>query len=382
MSLLDGGASRATWGSMGSGASFLGISRQAQMPKFSAALAKVRAGAAQARICFVGDSTMSGTTATLVEANTVSRRVTALLNSYYAPCRQESFWGVHHTTVNSLANLTAYDARITGTGFTTNFTFGSYGLGSATVVGAGTLTFTTQQPFDTIEIYSLTNPGWSSTTTVNVNGGASLATINTNVANSLLKTTISTTRVTGSNAVNIVNTTNAYFMVGMILYDSTATAINCIQMGWNSASTATYKASNTTFPWGTGYTTGNGPLATIAPDLTVLYLGLNDATTAVNTATYKDNLQFYVDKAKVTGDVILLNMYGTGGVTDTVMDTYRAQVEAVAEASNVTLLDLFDIFGTATNSNGRGLLHSDNLHPTAAGYCDIADLVFRAITAR
>jgi lysophospholipase L1-like esterase len=64
---------------------------------------------------------------------------------------------------------------------------------------------------------------------------------------------------------------------------------------------------------------------------------------------------------------------GTGAA---LVEPYNNQLRSMAAAENVTLVDVFQGFGTSFSD----LIDFDGLHPTAAGYQRIADLFFASIT--
>lgn len=115
-------------------------------------------------------------------------------------------------------------------------------------------------------------------------------------------------------------------------------------------------------------------LALDAPDLTIIMLGFNDANTGVAASTFQANLASIIDKAKVTGDVLLVGTYMASGGFES--STLRAAAGAVASSKSVAYMDLNAFYGGVIPPNMY-----DQVHRTAAGYADMGSIVQQAVAA-
>jgi lysophospholipase L1-like esterase len=118
------------------------------------------------------------------------------------------------------------------------------------------------------------------------------------------------------------------------------------------------------------------------PDTIQLLMGVNDFRVASpNLTTYKSNLQAFVTAFRnISCDPILTvfptynNAVSGPGVFEGVL--WHQAIYEVAEEMNVAVLDLQRRwgYGTGPTTGGAGALY-DGLHPTLAGYYDIARMV-------
>jgi lysophospholipase L1-like esterase len=347
----------------------------ANLKTWRKALARVRAGAGQAKILCVGDSTTFGMGAGTGAQGTIGARTKSwpvklaeILNAAGIPAHAGSICGNGALTD---ADFVAYDPRLTlGAGWAQSTVTSLATRTWLNTTSVNPLNFTPARAFDTIEVYYLQNAGYG-TFTVGVDGGAAAATINAAGAQALMKATVTVPK--GTHTINIArNGTGAGVHIAHInTFDSTAPAVSVINAGWSGAATSSW--DSVTSPWSPGNAIG-----VIAPDLTILNLGINNwrAAPPVDVPTFKTQLANTLLRAKATGDVILLGPPPSeiGAALPENQAAYLLAIYEIALANNVPVIDITQRFGSHEDANALGF-YFDQLHPNGLGYADIAHLI-------
>lgn len=362
-------------------ASTSGVNNAKALYKTRTALAKVLAGTAQMKVAFIGDSTTAGRDASAglagQQAWSAAQQFAKRATARGLPARADSVMGTQSYALTSNALQNAYDPRLTAganvfaVGFQT-FGYRAFSVTAGAGLAADTLSFTPAGAFDTLEIYTMAAVGFG-TIAVNIDGGATVVTINTNQSSQLFqKTTQAVTRVTGgSHAINLVCTGKCY-IVGVLAYDSTTPAVNCLNFGWDGGSIANLMSPANNYPAAPAYASvaNVSGLGCYSPDLTVIYLGINDLGQGTSLASFLAYLEQLVAAAQVTGDCVLMTMWGNTQGTDAQTQSYNAQIAAAAAAMNISYIDQYPLYGGLGHGQTLGLLGADNVHPTHAGYAD------------
>lgn len=222
---------------------------------------------------------------------------------------------------------------------------------------------------DTYKIYYYQSSG-SGTFTAQATGGT-LTTINCNAT----PAGIVTRTITAASA----STSNTVTMICTVL------GSGCVIVGieyWNSANPNRVRIfpagasgqPTSSFADATAYGSSATALA-LAPDLTVISLGLNDVRTGVATATTISRLTTLANNARLTGDALLMSAVpaGTGSAGPIDVTALNAALAAVGGA----YIDLQARYGRTMFA--QGLQTSDQIHPNAMGYGDIARVVAGAL---
>ncbi len=116
-----------------------------------------------------------------------------------------------------------------------------------------------------------------------------------------------------------------------------------------------------------------GAMASLAPDLTIIALTVNDYRNSTDIATYTANLNAAATQAKATGDVAFIIGNAIGETHSPAQTSYNAAIAAVAAAFGaVFVLDIYTRWGTPTAATAAGFLDGDAIHPTAAGHLDMS----------
>jgi len=344
-----------------------------RLRKFQVALAKVMAGTANARIAFIGDSTMVGAYADGVNAYNGNRPSSPplLFQSNINKRRDIGVTGASlfcdAGTKPGNASLALYDTRVQyGVSWFTNLQLtGTGGKLIASIAGAlgsaadETLTFTPIEAFDTVDVYWRKVAG-NGTFTIDV-GGAVLATCAGSGTEVYQKTTV--TKAASTGLVNLIRTaTGSCFIGAIVCYNSTVKEIEVYHQGYSGSSSVEWSFSNATY----------SPINSIpaySPDLTFINLGLNDTLT--NLKTYETNLTAVVNAALTTGDVVLVLCTPREVGKVAVQEQLRQRVINIAYNLNVPYIDLYNRFGSIDLS--PSFYNTDNLHLLKIGYQDVAN---------
>jgi lysophospholipase L1-like esterase len=343
-----------------------------RIPKWRRALGNVAAGVSNAKVCIIGDSQVAGWGASgnvFVNARVAGwpAKMTQILRSCGLNASDASWMGDQNTFQQS-TSLATYDPRITiGTGWvsgTGGLTFGAYAL---TGSGSGVVSFSPTQTFDTIEVYWAGYPGHG-TFSIGVDGGAGLASVSTDVAASVVKTVVTCSR--GTHTVDVARTGGGVVsLIGMRVYDSTVKEISIIQGGWSGAASASWNDAAQPF-------SPKPVLQYIAPDLTIIALCGNDWHGSVAQATFSANIQALITAAQVSGDVILMTDTNTNPATTksyALQQPYLDTLCSLAASNGVPFVDIAYRWKSFEAANAAGWM-SDQNHPSAAGYLEIAKL--------
>lgn len=239
------------------------------------------------------------------------------------------------------------------------------------------------------DIYYEQGPTNYGTANVNVDGGSTLATISSqNATEGIEKLTVSGLTL-GTHTLNIVQTGShggsGLLILGIRGYNASAPGIELMNMGAPSSTTANWTASGTGF-----YGYNWAPI--YQPTLTIIDLGINDASGTVALATYQSNMQALITRGLQSGagDVVLKSFVPSipGTLTDTWTlreKEYIPGLLALASANNVPLIDVYNrwggIIGGTLLQAAYGYYEDVNasLHPNPNGYTDVASVVANAL---
>jgi lysophospholipase L1-like esterase len=351
--------------------------RQNQLRKWRSSMGRVRAGTGRSRLVCIGDSNRgglgagsSGTTNSVgAYAKSPVRALAQRLAALGVAVSDNSFMGDQGMITLPTA-YGSYDPRITlganhshPTGGSTQTLAGQMFL--YTTGAVNNMTFTPVGAFDTLKVFNA-RAGSNGSFAVNVDGGATLATITTNGGNAIIENTVSgITKAT--HTVNFVPSNNGnYYTIGAIAYDSTTPAVDIIQAGWAGALIASFNiASSAWHP--------KNMLAFLAPDLTLIQLTINDSNAGTSIESYTTTLQAIVTTALISGDCIIESGVpsGTTNATNGTLAALVAAARGVAARNNIPFIDIDARWTDYATSNALGWMF-DTLHPNAVGYQDIA----------
>lgn len=334
------------------------------------ALANVRNGTSNARILCIGDSTTSGigdsTAATIPATNSYPTRLASFLNSVVTP-----------TIVSLAVPLTSAasnaDNRWTlGTGWSkVGIGFGA--AGTAAFSGTSTAlnlvyTASPQVNCDGFYIYYL-GSGTVGTITATASGGTPQVIVASGLASGIYRSLIPAASASSSNTLTITSTLATNYIVGAEPVLSTKMQVLVGNSGCGGVTSTSWNS--------TGAFAGLSFIGTVAPDLSIISLGINDAAASISAATYQTNIQAIITKCKLSGDVILCDPLPnqTAG-TIAIQKTYLPVLSSLATSNNCVYASIFNRWGGAYNSN---YMNADGTHAIDQGYWDWSEFIANII---
>lgn len=346
-----------------------------KLPKWRAALAKVRNGQSNAKLLCLGDSTTLGSGSTGVVGYAASgylknipSKLANALNAVGIPANNNGVFGSGN--IATLAALTTFDPRWSGpaswapTDLTDSLC--RYVLRNNTALT--TLSFTPAEQVDTFEVFYSKSP-LAAGFDLSINAGAATNYDNYNASPVTAIATITDTL--GTNTLNItrttsgVNATGSVYILGVRAYNSAVKTVEVIRAGCSGAKVQDYILQ--TNPWNAR----NMLKDSLQPDLTLICLGINDWVAQTNLTTWKTNLNSIITSAKETGDVIIVTPVPSADSVRiaSVQQTYVDAIIELAETNGILCVDLWNRFGSYTVANNNGY-YTDTSHPNGAGYQD------------
>lgn len=350
------------------------------------AFAKVMAGG-RSRVGFFGDSTTVGAgagtngsgTSGLVGARTGNfcTQLAKLLTAAGYPAFNEARLGNQIVDADTGVTYPQYDPAVALSGFapttTGGLTVGGYFFLSN--VSGSKWSHTPAMTFDRYDTFSTNNV--AATATVDVDGGASLATIGgAGGANVLQKNSVSPTR--GTHTTNITLGANAnFFVLGGIPYDSTTGGFDFLQLGmWGRKMSDL--ATN-----GTAWAPSNPTvLSLLGMDFGVVQMTINDSKDAgTDPESYAASLATVV-AAFATAGVPLILMSGIPSNTNRVTPTQRvaivSKVQQRAATNGLIYLDQDARDISYAYNQTLGWMY-DDLHGNRSFYADEARWLARTL---
>lgn len=344
-----------------------------KMPKFAKAIARVRAGIADAKVFVIADSTGEGmdtsTAATYPERSAWPARTAAILS-------QRGLAAASGFACPAAAvPIVNPDNRWTlGTGWAPTRNYGLAG-GECCIRGtspAGNLVFADPSVnCDSYDVYYLTVPG-TGDLTLTATGGTPVVQ-STSAANGVGKVTVAAAALSLSNTLTISATGNT-FIVGIEPFSAAVKRVRIGNVGAGGSKAA---------QWVTVPATGLGTqqvLQAYAPDLTIIGpIGLNSANAVDSVSGWIGNLKTLRDWAAVSGDVAFATWAPGGGVTAPYEPPLIAALRAEFGADHL-IFDFYARAGTYAAYNALGFM-AGALHPSDLGHWDQGGLVANIINA-
>jgi lysophospholipase L1-like esterase len=352
--------------------------------KWRKGLGRVNSGAGNAKILVCGDSTSWGFGAGGPNGYAPPKVLATMLDRQLAPT-QYTF--AVPPGVNAPTTGQSVDTRW---GIGSNWSYSTWGFGGkGSFMASGTsasnaLTLTPGANVDTFDVYYMRNTGLG-TLSLSVDGGA-VTTVDTSSTTLAWGKTTITVAAGSSHVLTITKSVNTVFVFGVDAYLSTNKSIHVMNAGLCSSAAYT-DGTGGNVGWGVspGDAQSLDGIKFIAPDLTIIQLGINDAQLFSNSATnWEAAIRNIITAAQVSGDVILSSVIPSdpaqnGGATATLEQAYQARCLTIAQSTGSTYFDIFGRYGSWTAANALGFM-SDALHLTAAGGADVADAYRKLIT--
>jgi lysophospholipase L1-like esterase len=285
------------------------------------------------------------------------------------------FFGEGNAAAGSVTPA-SYDPRLTLAG---NWAIGgsvaTYGgrLFVASTTSGGDLTFTPGTPWDTADIWYVTNTNGTTQLLAKIDG-VTAATYNTlSAAEGLVKATVTTTY--GVHTLSFsTTTTNVGIVLGAACRNSTS-GKPVAYIGGNCAQTSTYFALDN-HAW-----TFRSCVRAFDPDLFIFACTINDGKAAITKAAYKANVLSVVASAP-NADIVLVVAYPSSHASSTngTIDGYRdALAEIAAITPNCRVIDCREVYGW---SNAQATAYGyvfDADHPNVTGHAAQANYIYQTL---
>ena len=341
-----------------------------------AAVSRVKSGLGRGKLLVISDSTSTGTGAgSSGSYNTTGAYpyswVTLLskqLSSFVATNDNTFFGDQNIVGSGQQTNYGAYDPRVSvGSGWYVATGLGGLGANFFTAGSAGTLAFTPSGNIDTVTIWYTTSGGLGTFTT-NFDGGSSLGTINQGTGGTSYTSTIYTTTA-GTHTYNVVWASGTIYFSGEVAYLSSVPAIDFYHSGWFSAYASNFNTSSS--PWNP-----IPAIQTVAPDLTIIGLTINDSNNGTTLSAYQTNMQAIITAAKASGDCLLVAgaPSNTTQATNGTLASFLAVNRTLAVSNGCGFIDIPTRWVSYANTNPV-MAYNDSLHPGKQGYSDIATAI-------
>lgn len=310
-------------------------------------------------ILFKGDSTFSGTKTAGLDhidgrKNSFVAQLAKALTAAGLPATHEAFLGGRIAT--TLAEYNEYDPRVSiGAGWS----IGGPALGVIRffTTGSNPIAFTPTTSFDRI-LVMYTGYSGAGTFDINVDGGANIATTDTNGADRIGLAVFSV--AAGTHTINLTRASGTVQINGMAVWNSTERGLMLIN-GSAGGATTTVLANDVA-----SYSNLNGA-GYLLPIATVLSQGINDMYVGTAVATIKANLQLQITEAKTTGECILVTPPPLELTTFTNQVALEIAYAELAEDNDCALISSRDIFSTSAIAYADGLMVADEIHPSISG---------------
>lgn len=341
----------------------LGWTITALLPIWSAAKTAVASGSRNAKLMFIGDSmTMgafgNGPANTFLGCRPFSYPMQLIPS--VANTLDQSWGGSCSVTTNTYQQ---YDSRITSSTNWSNIggspTLGAHLYNNTTT--ADPLIFSPPIAFDTIDVWTPQLAGIG-TLLVNVDGGATLATIVEAGSNLYKKTTISCPL--GIHTLQFVRSSGNCYISAFSCYNSTQKVINVFNSGWSGSKVSDWIDSTLV------YSPLNALIAHAA-DCYIYADGANEWANAINTTTFQTNLQTLITTitSTVGADMILMSdpPSDISIASVAVQKQYRDIMQALALSNNIPYIDYTAIFGSYATGNANGY-YANTVHLNGTGY--------------
>lgn len=344
-----------------------------QLLRWQRVMANVIRNNANGKILCLGDSTTRGLSTgggTGQFPNAYPVRMAEQLAALGIPSSGESFIGSGNVT------LTGSDSRITTTGGAYTAVNLTLGGGLLQLTSAGSFSFTPATQCDNFDVYFV-RVGGGGASSININGAGSIAI--SHVGTGIGVQNISATL--GNNTLNWVWTSGTCYLLGVVGWNSAVRRVQVINAGGSGV------RSSNLVDTAQSYSALNA-ITTIAPDLAILDIGINDYINDLGIGQYRTNLNRVIDTVRVQGDIVFkvpvwssINTAAPNGQTASIQKAYIDTFLDVAAQRGVPVIDTRNLFLNFERANQLGY-YSDTLHPNASGYAVVGRYVAEAIATR
>ncbi len=350
---------------------------QSRLKKWRKGVAAVRAGTGNMRLLIVGDSTTIGVNGSgVAQVPNEYQSLAVAITRAGVPAQENSFFGF---SAGSGARTLA-DTRITRTGWYLDTGHNTLGGNMSVADFTGhTITFTPTNQCDTFRVFYNVY-GSSAQITVQATGGASktiysnASTNGTQFNGTIYYADVSAASL-GNNAVTLTYAagSGAFYLLGIEAWDSTKKQCIVTNAGWWGGLVGDFVVSSNSYNSGNllnGYPSGYY-------DAVIIKAGINDCVYNVTKDSFKSRVQTLITSVSGRGSDVILetdNPY-SGGAN---FGTYADALQELADENTLVFIDQNARLESYTVANGLGFM-SDTMHPSVAGYVDMAGAVSEAL---
>lgn len=336
------------------------------------ALMRARIGGGNLRIGIVGDSTVTGMGAVTGTTNIVGCRPRSIGKHFSdqmasvlgLPGNRDGLFGYGLVSTGAgYVTYTTYDPRVVlSAGIGYDGVGGTLGAGPFKFTAAGqVLTFTPDNAFTKIKIYSLNNQAPFGSVRVSV-GGVDKADIVSAGGTGFLTTTIT---ASGTAVVITALENKTFDLIGIETWDDTKPGISVLEMGWAGSFISDMASSANAYNHARA-------LASLNLDCVILKCSTNDCIAPTTKAAYKASLQAFLALQPATCDIFFADLFPSSyqDAKPGVLDGYK---EAALE-SGLQVLDLRGIYGNTSAAAIATGLAIGAIHPGEIAYATIAKM--------
>lgn len=343
------------------------------------AIARVIYGGGRATIACVGDSTTrgvgggtGGTEYTNMKAYAWPLQFAKKLSGVGIPALCQGIFGTSKDTTN--AALALEDV---------NLSLGSdwapwvniYGVGGGyfrqPASGTTALGYTPPLTWDTAKVLYLNSDACTATVK---SGATTIGTLTETAAGNVGVATFNQTLGNGEFSLTWASGSSLYIS-GMWFYNSAMPGVDVLNLGWETATSGNWTAQ----VGSTAFTPLTG-LAALAPDLTIINLGINDWYNSLSVSAFQANIQEVITAALASGDCVLVAPIPSSTTIASVAK--QAQfinvLYELALANNIPLVDLTyrDVSYAVTSA-----WYWNAVHHNETGYADDAQAFLKLLLA-
>lgn len=353
--------------------SLKGASATVALRKWRAALAAVASGSRDAKVLAVGDSITAASVGATNLQKPYESAYTQQLASMLSRAVADSARGLA-VPPSAIAPTAADDRWTAGTGWSRITGFGA-GKGAAFTGTApsGSLVYADSGvSADTFDVYYLTGSGLGTLSVVAT--GGSPVTQPTAGAQTISRMSVSAGGAGTANSVTITATGGAVYVVAVEPRLATGPKrIRVGNAGVGSSTSSGWAATPTAF-------SGLGLIGAYAPDMTIINLGINDASQDIPVASFRSQILALVDAALLTGSVLVVtnNYVRSDQPLAAKQQPYVDVLREIGSVRDVAVVDVNERWGPYSLYSAMGMI-SDPVHPNAVGLSDMARAIFPAL---
>ncbi len=350
------------------------------LPHLRTALANVVSNTSNAKILWIGTSTVSGYNSggsgvwnqSYTEEYLLAQNLT---NSYGINANNDSIFG--YPSAGGTDQRTTDSRLSVGSGWGSDSVWSIGGQMFSNNSTTNNLSFTMPTTADTVVLYYvLDNAIPLGTFTWQVNSGSTTS-INEGASSpALASVTISLTP--GANTLKIARVSGTVKIVGYEAYLSTKKTLDVINSGTGGVVAGSFTSNGGGKPYGLPTV-----LATFAPDAIFVQMDNNDAISGTATATYKTNITSLLTGGSASTDPLLIAQEpcgSGGGCSSGTLPPYITAQQQVAAASSLAFVNQTARITSYDNVlTPLGYSNADGLHADTAGYIDEGDFLTKQL---